>query len=624
MSISLPRRKFGNKLSPNTSSSPTEIKNIWESEPILQLIYGLQQGNWELVTEVIEQASWLEEVIYKEIVKVWQGNKESATKLPKIIDDCKNRRIRNWSQIILSLYWLEEEDAIEYRNCIGIIKQRARNAEEDLFVVGHRKTIEIMGRVKFAEDNKEEENDKDIETFEELQLSTLGAKHLEGLRGYVKGITKSNREVKLEALNQAVEIFSKNGESPNLYWWSKALAAKEWLSEEERLGNLKSARNGLLETGREQEAERVNREIAVLEKKYVRQKEIEGYLFTGKSEEILKKIESFASSSSPVLILGETGVGKSVIAKVIHDHPLNERRHQAFVEVNCGTLNKELAGVQLFGSVRGAYTGAENSLGLLSKVGEGTIFLDEIGELDPTIQAMLLSVIEQKRFRKVGSFEEIVFKGRIIAATNRNIISNDTSADKVHNPFRADLLWRLRKNYVEIAPLRDRKEEIVPLAKHLLAKVSKGRAEFAPLAAEELEKHRFGGNIRELQNIIEKLVLGAKITYAESQKMVITQPAVEQARKECSNDEEVTEVGARKPGKNKGIEKILAELIMALHKEKSLDMDKNLDWITTEMIKAVMKLTNGNVRETARVLNKSRTQLYRLMNKYNIRENEIN
>lgn len=209
--------------------------------------------------------------------------------------------------------------------------------------------------------------------------------------------------------------------------------------------------------------------------------------------------------SSSVLILGESGVGKEVIAKLIHKS--SPRRDQPFIEVNCGAIPKELIESELFGYESGAFTGAkrEGKLGLFELANKGTIFLDEIGELPMEMQVKLLRVIQDLKVTKVGGTKPIPLDIKIIAATNRNL------EEMVDNKeFREDLFYRINIVTIEIPPLRERKEDISVLSKHFLKlfndQYNKDKY-FHYKLIETFENYEWPGNVRELRNIIERLVV---------------------------------------------------------------------------------------------------------------------
>jgi len=225
--------------------------------------------------------------------------------------------------------------------------------------------------------------------------------------------------------------------------------------------------------------------------------------------ETLKMIELIATSNcNPVLILGETGTGKELAAKAVHNlrHP-----GEQFVAINCAALTANLLESELFGHVKGSFTGADREkTGLLELASNGTIFLDEISEMPLGLQAKLLRVLQEKTFRKVGSIQEITCNATIIASSNCNLKKQIQA-----NRFRRDLYYRLNICPIIIAPLRfrDRQDDIALLAEHFLKtsticpdKISVIRS-LTKLAIEALEKHDWPGNIRELRNVIDKAIL---------------------------------------------------------------------------------------------------------------------
>jgi DNA-binding NtrC family response regulator len=218
-------------------------------------------------------------------------------------------------------------------------------------------------------------------------------------------------------------------------------------------------------------------------------------------EEQTRKILAFDAS---VLIGGETGTGKGVLARWLHAH--SPRAHEPFVDVNCALLSKELLESELFGHERGAFTGAtQTKLGLLEIGDRGTVFLDEIGDMDMNIQPKLLTVIEEKRFRRLGEVRNRRVDVRIIAATNR-----DLRTLIQEKKFRSDLYFRINTITLMLPTLRERPEDIIPLARHILQTLSLelGRsAVLAPDAEACLQDYSWPGNLRELRNVLERALL---------------------------------------------------------------------------------------------------------------------
>ena len=229
-------------------------------------------------------------------------------------------------------------------------------------------------------------------------------------------------------------------------------------------------------------------------------------LFDGhpRMREIRSTIESIADTSTTVLIRGESGVGKDLIARAIH--AASTRRSGPLVKVNCAAIPQGLLESELFGHERGAFTGAHRRKpGQFEYANKGTIYLDEIGELPPSLQAKLLHVLQDFRFSRVGGHGMIHVDTRVIAATNR-----DLESAMVRGEFREDLYWRLNVVEVRVPPLRERREEIPILASYFLAKFNAqyGRQkQLLPETVARLQEHPWPGNVRELENAIRRLVV---------------------------------------------------------------------------------------------------------------------
>ncbi len=227
----------------------------------------------------------------------------------------------------------------------------------------------------------------------------------------------------------------------------------------------------------------------------------------GRSESMLavfKMIETVARTNSTILLTGESGTGKGLVAQAVHFHSL--RRDKPMVSLNCGALPETLLESELFGHMRGAFTGAEsNKKGLLEVAEKGTVFLDEIGEMSPVMQVKLLRVLQERRFRRVGGLEELVADIRVIAATNQ-----DLTRLVAENHFREDLFYRINVIPITLPPLRERREDIPLLTDHFLAKyaeqMGKRVTSVSHDALDLLLRHEWPGNIRELENVIERAV----------------------------------------------------------------------------------------------------------------------
>jgi DNA-binding NtrC family response regulator len=216
----------------------------------------------------------------------------------------------------------------------------------------------------------------------------------------------------------------------------------------------------------------------------------------------LRKVAAVAPTDSTVLIHGETGTGKELIARAVHAQ--SSRRDKPMIKLNCSAISAGLVESELFGHVKGAFTGAtDRRMGRFELADGGTLFLDEVSELPLETQAKLLRVLQEQEFEPVGSSKSVKVDVRVIAATNRDLL-HDVEASR----FRSDLFYRLNVFPVELPPLRDRREDIAPLATHFMhrmaRKLGKPLERIAPATVEKLEAYSWPGNIRDLQNTIER------------------------------------------------------------------------------------------------------------------------
>lgn len=217
------------------------------------------------------------------------------------------------------------------------------------------------------------------------------------------------------------------------------------------------------------------------------------------------RAKSVAASNVSVLLTGESGTGKELFARAIHYN--SPRREKKFVPINCSALPEQILESELFGSKKGAFTGAvSDARGLFEEADGGTVFLDEIADMQPALQAKLLRVLQEGEVRRVGDTQYRHVDVRILAATNKDIQSEMRAGR-----FREDLYYRICGLAIPIPPLRDRREDILPLARHFLknfcAEQSLNQKSFAPAAAALLREYRFPGNVRELQNIVATAAL---------------------------------------------------------------------------------------------------------------------
>jgi transcriptional regulator with PAS, ATPase and Fis domain len=234
---------------------------------------------------------------------------------------------------------------------------------------------------------------------------------------------------------------------------------------------------------------------------------------------MISTLKKFAQTDSTILITGETGTGKSFLSGAVHYN--SHRRNKPFIKINCANLPETLLESELFGHEKGAFTGANKTrVGRLEQAKDGTVFLDEIGEMSSALQAKLLRVLEEKSFERVGGNRTITSDVRIIAATNRK------PEDQVsEGSFREDLYYRLNVLRVHIPPLRDRHECIEPLSNYLLDKICRNLKKnfngFAPQVLGAFKSYSWPGNIRQLANTIERAAILEETALIEPQHVIL-------------------------------------------------------------------------------------------------------
>ncbi|PHS16876.1 MAG: sigma-54-dependent Fis family transcriptional regulator [Kangiella sp.] len=300
--------------------------------------------------------------------------------------------------------------------------------------------------------------------------------------------------------------------------------------------------------------------------------------------EILSTIGRVASTNAPILILGESGTGKELIADAIHNNSL--RQEESLVKVNLGGMTTSLFESEMFGHVKGAFTDAkQDRLGRFELADKGSIFLDEIGDLDPASQVKLLRILQDQTFQPVGSSKTRRSNFRVISATNRSL-----DEMVANNEFREDLLYRLNLITIELPPLRKRKGDISQLANHHLKRIEKQyHLEDLTLkddAIKWLEKQAWPGNIRQLSQTIERVVLMSHSKTISEADLINISPANSAQLNHSNNIEEIENLTLNE------LEKVM---IM-----KSLDVYKN------------------NITKVSEVLGVSRSALYRRLEKYGI------
>jgi DNA-binding NtrC family response regulator len=309
---------------------------------------------------------------------------------------------------------------------------------------------------------------------------------------------------------------------------------------------------------------------------------------SARMQALYQMIETVAEVQSTILVTGESGTGKELVARAIHD--LSPRAEKPFISINCGAFTETLLESELFGYVKGAFTGATaNRKGLFEAAHRGTIFLDEIGEMSPAMQVKLLRVLQERKVRPVGAHEELETDTRVIAATNR-----DLSAMVRDGSFREDLFYRISVIPIELPPLRERREDIPELAEHFINKFCRqtGRA---LLVSEKtlslLEAYAWPGNVRELEHTIER--------------------AVALERTEAIQPE-------RLPEAITNYNPVRAASANALP-EEGLNITAHLDHLEKNYILEALHRTGGNQTRAAEMLHLSVRSLRHLLDKHGIR-----
>ncbi len=316
----------------------------------------------------------------------------------------------------------------------------------------------------------------------------------------------------------------------------------------------------------------------------------------------LEKAAQFAKSEANVLITGETGTGKELFAKIIHEN--SNRCDNSFIVVDCSLLSENLIESVLFGHEKGSFTGADKKRnGLVKLADNGTLFLDEIGELPQSIQSSFLRVLQEKKFRPVGGEEEEYSNFRIIAATNKNL---DQLVDK--NKFRSDLLYRLKTLHIELPPLRVRKEDIRDIVLFYTSQFSVQYGvvpkEVSDAFVDMLIQYDWPGNVRELANSIESSILSAK-----SEDVLYPDHIPQKIRAKI----------ARASVKKSNVMPHFSALDTGMHQNDFLlNFKELLDKTEKEYLTSLYSHTNGDIHQICSISGISRTVLYRKMKKYHI------
>jgi two-component system, NtrC family, response regulator AtoC len=351
------------------------------------------------------------------------------------------------------------------------------------------------------------------------------------------------------------------------------------------------------------------------------------YGLVGNSAEmqsIFAVIDKVADTPSTVLITGESGTGKELVAKALHEQ--SSRKNQPFIKINCAAIPKTLMESELFGYEKGAFTGATSSKpGRFELADGGTLFLDEIGEIPVEMQVKLLRAIQESEFERVGGLKTIKVDVRLITATNR-----DLEAEIARGNFREDLFYRLNVVPLQIPPLRQRKGDIPLLVTHVIKRfnerLKKNITGIADDALATLESHAWPGNIRELENVLERTILFCKGERIERQELQLqvsggaspTQPppfaAPEPPRTTTPNDSQPLSSSAIPDDDDEEIGEISGSLKDVVRAETAR--------VERELIVKALDETGGNVTQAARLLKISRKSLQMKMKEFGLRDRE--
>jgi two-component system response regulator AtoC len=334
----------------------------------------------------------------------------------------------------------------------------------------------------------------------------------------------------------------------------------------------------------------LNREVVRLRDTVKRQVHFDNIVSqSGEMQDVFRLVHKVKDKNISVLILGESGTGKELIARAMHFN--GKRKNGPFVVVNCASIPRDLLESEMFGHEKGAFTGAtQRRIGKFEQAHGGTIFLDEVGELDFDLQAKLLRVIESNQFERVGGSETITTDARLVSATNR-----DLHVAVGQKTFREDLYYRLAVFPIVLPPLRQRPTDILLLAEHFLREFGKAHAkqnlQFSPDALRLLMDYSWPGNVREMENAIERAVVIAETDRINDHDLPLS----------------VQTFGSNTVTRDQGNGFF-----------RDIDPVVPMEKLKEQAIRHALTLSNGSVAEVARKLKVGRATLYRLMRKYKI------
>ncbi len=307
-----------------------------------------------------------------------------------------------------------------------------------------------------------------------------------------------------------------------------------------------------------------------------------------KMQAIFQMIETVAEVQSTILLTGESGTGKELVARAIHD--LSPRAEKPFISINCGAFTETLLESELFGYIKGAFTGANtNRKGLFEAAHGGTIFLDEIGEMTPAMQVKLLRVLQERRVRPVGAHEEMAIDARVIAATNR-----DLKRMSEEGTFREDLFYRISVIPIDLPPLREKPEDIPQLIEHFMKKFCAQTGKdltISPKATQLLENYAWHGNVRELEHTIERAVALERSAEIQPEQL----------------SDHIT---------NYNPQRINAEFDLP---ESGINLTTHLENLEKTYVVEALRTTAGNQTKAAELLQMPVRSLRHLLDKHNIR-----
>ena len=326
-------------------------------------------------------------------------------------------------------------------------------------------------------------------------------------------------------------------------------------------------------------------------------------------QEVFELVETIAPTGSTVLITGESGTGKELVARAIHVR--SPRSDRPFVAVNCGALTETLLDSELFGHMRGSFTGADgNKKGLIEVAEKGTIFLDEIGEMSPMLQVKVLRVLQERKFRRVGGTEEVDADIRIIAATNR-----DLGRMVAEGQFREDLFYRINVIPVRLPSLRERVGDVPLLADHFVGKfaeqMKKAISGISRPALDCLQAHAWPGNVRELENAIERAVA------LERSAMILPESLPEALRGGAAS----VPLPASAPMAAAATAATAAPAPQASQPlpDKGFDLEQHVQHLEREYIAEALRRSNGVKVKAAELLGMSFRSFRYYMKKYNLK-----